>query len=251
MKQFYSLFLTSMVAISTLAGCSTTDKEVTTTTEASTTAEETTIQETTVETSEETVTDTSVQSSEEQVENSNEASTTANNDNESNVIAEEDLIDGEVVIDDNLQFLAMEPAEKAARYAEYDHINKNTLTEVAALDLSQVKEVASGEEYNELMEKSMDEAVVLYLGFDECPYCRAFIPKLNHLAKELDVTLHYYNTNRRVEDLNFNDVIQFLNIETVPHAFILQQGEIKARINHQNTMQEMEDFLRQVVELNK
>ena len=36
-----------------------------------------------------------------------------------------------------------------------------------------------------------------------------------------------------------------------PHAFILQQGEIKARINHQNTMQEMENFLREVVELNK
>ncbi len=251
MKQFYSLFLTSMVAISTLAGCSTTEKEVTTTTEASTTAEETTIQETTVETSAVGVTDTSVQSSEERAENSSEASTTANSDNESNDVAEEDLIDGEVIIDDNLQFLAMEPAEKAARYAEYDHINKNTLTEVAALDFSQVEEVASEEEYNELMEKSMDEAVVLYLGFDECPYCRAFIPKLNHLAKELDVTLHYYNTNRRADDRNFNDVIQFLNIETVPHAFILQQGEIKARINHQNTMQEMENFLREVVELNK
>lgn len=245
MKQFYSLFLTSMVAISTLAGCSTTEKEVTTTTE------ETTIQETTVETSVVGVTDTSVQSSEERAENSSEASTTANSDNESNDIAEEDLIDGEVIIDDNLQFLAMELAEKAARYAEYDHINKNTLTEVAALDFSQVEEVASEEEYNELMEKSMDEAVVLYLGFDECPYCRAFIPKLNHLAKELDVTLHYYNTNRRADDRNFNDVIQFLNIETVPHAFILQQGEIKARINHQNTMQEMENFLREVVELNK
>lgn len=251
MKQFYSLFLTSMVAISTLAGCSTTEKEVTTTTEASTTAKETTIQETTVETSVVGVTDTSVQSSEERAENSSEASTTANSDNESNDIAEEDLIDGEVIIDDNLQFLAMEPAEKAARYAEYDHINKNTLTEVAALDFSQVEEVASEEEYNELMEKSMDEAVVLYLGFDECPYCRAFIPKLNHLAKELDVTLHYYNTNRRADDRNFNDVIQSLNIETVPHAFILQQGEIKARINHQNTMQEMENFLREVVELNK
>lgn len=245
MKQFYSLFLTSMVAISTLAGCSTTEKEVTTTTE------ETTIQETTVETSVVGVTDTSVQSSEERAENSSEASTTANSDNESNDVAEEDLIDGEVIIDDNLQFLAMELAEKAARYAEYDHINKNTLTEVAALDFSQVEEVASEEEYNELMEKSMDEAVVLYLGFDECPYCRAFIPKLNHLAKELDVTLHYYNTNRRADDRNFNDVIQFLNIETVPHAFILQQGEIKARINHQNTMQEMENFLREVVELNK
>lgn len=245
MKQFYSLFLTSMVAISTLAGCSTTEKEVTTTTE------ETTIQETTVETSVVGVTDTSVQSSEERAENSSEASTTANSDNESNDVAEEDLIDGEVIIDDNLQFLAMEPAEKAARYAEYDHINKNTLTEVAALDFSQVEEVASEEEYNELMEKSMDEAVVLYLGFDECPYCRAFIPKLNHLAKELDVTLHYYNTNRRADDRNFNDVIQFLNIETVPHAFILQQGEIKALINHQNTMQEMENFLREVVELNK
>lgn len=251
MKQFYSLFLTSMVAISTLAGCSTTEKEVTTTTEASTTAEETTIQETTIETTVVGVTDTSVQSSEERAENSSEASTTANSDNESNVIAEEDLIDGEVIIDDNLQFLAMEPAEKAARYAEYDYINKNTLTEVAALDFSQVEEVASEEEYNELMEKSMDEAVVLYLGFDECPYCRAFIPKLNHLAKELDVTLHYYNTNRRADDRNFNDVIQFLNIETVPHAFILQKGEIKARINNQNTMQEMENFLREVVELNK
>lgn len=215
MNKFYALLMTSAITL-TLAGCTATEKVSETTTEAF-----------------------------------GEATKANGTANEDNVIPEQDLIDTEVIIDENIRFLEMNPAEKAKKYDEYNHIDKNSLTEVVATELSQVEEITSEEAYNELIEKSKTEAVVLYVGFDECPYCRADIPKLNHLAKELDVTLHYYNTNRRVDDNNFKDVIQFLNIETVPHAFIIQDGEIKALINHTNTMQDMEDFLKEVVELNK
>ena len=40
---------------------------------------------------------------------------------------------------------------------------------------------------------------VVYLGFPECPWCTAYVPYLNEVAKANDVDkVYYYNINRQI-----------------------------------------------------
>ncbi|SEQ47308.1 bacteriocin transport accessory protein, putative [Ignavigranum ruoffiae] len=157
-------------------------------------------------------------------------------------------IDKIVEIDDKLKFKDMDKNEKEKLYKEYDKITSSSKDKRIATDYSQVKEIESENDYNQLIEKSKKEPVIIYLGFNECPFCKSFIPKLNHLANEYDVELNYYNTNKRIDDSNYLDVIKFFDIETVPHAFVIKDEKIITKLNEESTMNDMETFL---VDFNK
>lgn len=160
-------------------------------------------------------------------------------------------MDAEVIIDEATSFLTLSDEEKKAEYEKLDLIEMDTQNTLDYKKFTQLVEVNDAETYQQLFEESQSKAIVVYLGFDECPYCKAFVPKMNHLAKEVGVTVNYYNTMRRNKDSNFDDVIAFYSVETVPHAFIVHKGKIVDVINHMSTMESIEKFMEKVAELNK
>lgn len=162
------------------------------------------------------------------------SSSTANQEDESDAIVE---------IDENQKFKEMDQKEKDKIYKEFDKISSSSKDERIANDFASVKEVKSEKAYKDLIEKSKEEPVIIYLGFNECPYCKSFIPKLSHLANEYKAEINYYNTNHREDDQNFEDVIYFFDIETVPHAFIVKDGKIQDKLNEKSKMKDMENFL--------
>lgn len=152
-------------------------------------------------------------------------------------------IDQVVKIDPNTKFLQMSPEEKAEAYKKLDQIELTSQEIEPEPEYSQVRLIKSEKDYQALINQSKEKPVVIYLGFNECPYCRAFLPKFNHLAGEMNIDIHYYNTTDRKKDSNFSQVVDFFKVQTVPHAFIVHQGKIVNKINNQNSMEEIEKFL--------
>ncbi|MGO4928580.1 TlpA family protein disulfide reductase [Fundicoccus sp. Sow4_D5] len=174
--------------------------------------------------------------------------------NEESVSSEEtgavesvELVEREVTFEDGTQLLSLDEEEKAAVYAELDEVAIYTgETDTAAY--SQLKPVESETAYAELMVSTNNTPAIVYLGFDECPFCKVFSPKINQLASELGVEIHYYNTKERGNDATFADAMQLYNVDTVPHAFIVEDVKVASKVNHESSMEEIEAFLLEFVD---
>ncbi|MBG9981268.1 thioredoxin family protein [Facklamia sp. DSM 111018] len=140
----------------------------------------------------------------------------------------------------------MEKDEKESLYESYDQIEiQNGKDFSSPSQMSQLQEIDTQDQYEEIIETSNQEAQVIYVGFNDCPYCRAFLPKLDLLASSYKVNYHYYNTDLRAKDMNFSSVINdFLNITTVPHAFVIKNEKIIATIDNSSSMEEIENFIK-------
>lgn len=174
--------------------------------------------------------------------------------NEESVSSEEtgavesvELVEREVAFEDGTQLLSLDEEEKAAVYAELDEVAIYTgETDTAAY--SQLKPVESETAYAELLVSTNNTPAIVYLGFDECPFCKVFSPKINQLASELGVEIHYYNTKERGNDATFADAMQLYNVDTVPHAFIVEDVKVASKVNHESSMEEIEAFLLEFVD---
>lgn len=159
--------------------------------------------------------------------------------------------DTEVAFADDVQLLNLSDSEKATLYADYDAIEKYSAGTKSPIAYSQVTELDSDQAYTDFILSTQKEAKIIYLGFDECPYCKAFTPKLNQLAKELDLPVYYYNTRRRENDLNYQSAMATYNVQTVPHAFIMKNGKVQAKVNHLSSMSAIEAFVKKTAEMNQ
>lgn len=160
------------------------------------------------------------------------------------VIATEsvELVDQEVSFEDETQLLSLDEGEKAAAYAELDKVDIYTGETDSSL-YTQFKTVDSEQAYAELLVSTNETPVIVYLGFDECPFCKVFSPKINQLASEMGVEIQYYNTKERGNDATFVNAMQLYNVETVPHAFIVDGAKAGSKVNHESSMEEIEAFL--------
>lgn len=166
-------------------------------------------------------------------------------------VVEGDRIDAPVEIADDVVFKTMDEKEKAEMFAELDKIEKHGAGTKSPISYSNVKELTSDEDYLNFVLDSNKAAQIIYLGFDECPYCKTFTPKLNQFAKENDLTIYYYNTRKRANDPNYESTVANFKIETVPHAFIMHKGKLVGKINDSSSMAAIEAFVNKVLELNK
>lgn len=153
------------------------------------------------------------------------------------------IVDDLVEIQKDIEYLKLDEKAKKEAYTKLDNIKKSSHDSKTPLSFSQIKEVTSEEEYSQLLLNSKKEAFILYLGFDECPYCKAFTPKLNQLAKEMKLDIYYYNVRKRNQDPNFKTAMAFYKVDSVPHAFIVQDIKVKGMVNYDSTMEEIEQFL--------
>lgn len=166
---------------------------------------------------------------------------------EESVAESVELVDREVTFEEGTQLLSLDAADKAVVYAELDEVDIFT-GEPASSAYSQLIPVESEQAYADLLISTNDQAAIVYLGFDECPFCKVFSPKINQLASELGVDIHYYNTTERGNDATFANAMQLYNVDTVPHAFIVENVKAGSKINHESSMEEIEAFLLEYVD---
>lgn len=164
--------------------------------------------------------------------------------NEHTALEGADRTDQVVSIPAEIEFLTMDETAKQTLYAALDKVGTYSQSTLKTTDYSNIEEIASETDYVEFLEENQDQAKIIYIGFDECPWCKAFSPKINQFASEFDLPIYYYNTRSRSEDLTYNQVMENFGVETVPYAFIMYKGEPMERINHMSSMQQIEDFFK-------
>ena len=79
---------------------------------------------------------------------------------------------------------------------------------------SQIVAIENESEYEEVVAK---DVAYLYFGFDDCPYCKEFRPILEEELTETGQTAYYYNTKKRVKDVNYDEVLDTYGVAFVPH----------------------------------
>lgn len=158
-------------------------------------------------------------------------------------LLDSERIDKPVDIAENIKFKAMSGQAKAEVYKSLDEIGTSSKMTKLPEEYSHIQEIDSEHTYLELLESSQEQAVIVYLGFDECPWCKAFSPKLNQLASEFDIPVYYYNTQVRNQDESFTKAMEIYDVDTVPYAFIVDKHEAKERINHHSSMEQIEEFI--------
>lgn len=159
-----------------------------------------------------------------------------------------EMIDKKVEISEDTAFREMNESEKAAAYAALDEIDLYTGETEATAAMSQIQNIESEADYSALLATTSDQPAIIYLGYDDCPFCKVFSPKINHLASEYGVEIYYYNTHERGDDATFANAVQVYNVDTVPHAFIVEDARPGSKINHESTMAEIEAFIAELAE---
>ncbi|WP_055070016.1 thioredoxin domain-containing protein [Clostridium massiliamazoniense] len=75
---------------------------------------------------------------------------------------------------------------------------------------------------------SNKDLAVVYIGRATCPFCRKFAKKLSGLAKEIDTTIYYVDSENFSDD-GINSFREKYDIVTVPGFIVGKKGEIEVR----------------------
>ena len=153
-------------------------------------------------------------------------------------------INAPVTISEDTTFLTMNEDAKGMLYDSLDKIGTYAEGTQSPVDYPQIEAVQTEADYIEFLQETNDQAKLLYIGFDECPWCKALTPKINQFASELNVPIYYYNTRLHEQDATFQGAMQTFGVETVPYVFVMEDGEAKERISHESSMEQIEQFFR-------
>ncbi len=93
---------------------------------------------------------------------------------------------------------------------------------------------------NQMIDNQQRE--IIYIGFEACPYCNYFLPKLHEVMKKYNLSFYYLNSRNIEESKEIASFRNKYNIKTVPTLFIIGE-EITFRSNSEMTIEEIEDFL--------
>lgn len=94
------------------------------------------------------------------------------------------------------------------------------------------------EEVEERLQKG--EKTILYIGKPTCPYCQRFVPKLNHVREQNQLTVYYLNSL----DTPTNPAIQALRnrmeIPTVPQVVTIDGEDSFTNLHIESSVSEEE-----------
>ena len=93
---------------------------------------------------------------------------------------------------------------------------------------SPIVAIVNESEYEEVVAK---DVTYLYFGFDDCPYCKEFRPILEKELTQTGETAYYYNTKKRVNDANYDEVLDTYGIAFVPILIKLEDGKAVGSVN--------------------
>lgn len=82
------------------------------------------------------------------------------------------------------------------------------------------KDYTEVNEENVFVYKNVDEIIkimengtgVVYLGYPECPWCQAYVPYLNEVAKEVGIEKIYYCNTKEVKENNMDKYYQLISL---------------------------------------
>lgn len=92
--------------------------------------------------------------------------------------------------------------------------------------------------------QNQDENFIVYIGRSTCPYCRAFVPKLNRVSKEHDVKIYYIDSEDGAEGAE--DLIVFRDknkIATVPALLNIQNDVMDSVMDSTLSETEILEFI--------
>lgn len=93
---------------------------------------------------------------------------------------------------------------------------------------SPIVAIANETEYEEVVAQ---DVAYLYFGFDNCPYCKKFRPILEEELAATGQTAYYYNTKKRVNDVNYDEVLDKYGVAFVPVLIKLEDGKAVGSVN--------------------
>ena len=93
---------------------------------------------------------------------------------------------------------------------------------------SRIVAISNETEYEEVVAQ---DVAYLYFGFDDCPYCKKFRPLLEEELTETGQTAYYYNTKKRANDVNYDEVLDTYGIAFVPILVKLEDGKAVGSVN--------------------
>lgn len=158
----------------------------------------------------------------------------------------EDIID----IDREFNFKKAKKEAKEKEYQKFDDQIHASKMKDDIKDMEYIKVIESEKDYIKFINETNDQAKIIYLGFDDCPFCKAFLPKLHAIAEDYETNIYYYDIHERQADASFTMVIEkFYKINKVPHAFIVKDSKIQGDpLNSKSSMQDMETFIQTSLE---
>lgn len=159
--------------------------------------------------------------------------------------AEEDQL---ISFRDDFKIADLDESDKDALYEKLDKVKKDSKNYRDTVNYSQITEFEEDQDYINFLMETNNGAKVIYLGYETSEFCQAFVPKINQLAKEYDLDIHYYNVLRFEGGQSYDLVKELYNVETVPYAFIVKDNEVVDSINADSSMSEIEEFMKKASE---
>lgn len=99
----------------------------------------------------------------------------------------------------------------------------------------------TAEEFEEKL--ASGEKAVVYLGKAVCPYCRKFVPKLDKVRKEKNLTIHYLdtlNTLNTLSDPAIQNLRDRMGVRTVPALVTIDGPGQFTNLNADSSLSEEE-----------
>jgi predicted bacteriocin transport accessory protein len=93
---------------------------------------------------------------------------------------------------------------------------------------SPIVAIGDAAQYEEVVAQ---DVAYLYFGFDDCPYCKKFRPILEKELAETGQTAYYYNTKKRANDANYDEVLDTYGVAFVPVLIKLEDGKAIGSVN--------------------
>lgn len=124
--------------------------------------------------------------------------------------------------------------------------NRDVETEVNQY-LNQVKafKITTPSEAEELLEAK--EGNIVYIGRETCPYCRRFVKKLNPLAEENNLTIHYVHSQHPEYEEQVDEIREKYDVPTVP-GFLYSSESAGIVVKCDSSMDE--DEILEMIEVN-
>lgn len=79
------------------------------------------------------------------------------------------------------------------------------------------------------------KAIILFVGYKECPYCRHFSKTLNQFQYDTHSKIYYYDLDKSEDNRNDKKLTKFLGLKYVPAIFLIRQGRIVVRYDGSQT----------------
>ena len=93
---------------------------------------------------------------------------------------------------------------------------------------SPIVAIGDATQYEEVVAQ---DVAYLYFGFDDCPYCKKFRPILEDELAATGQTAYYYNTKKRANDANYDEVLDTYGVAFVPVLIKLEDGKAVGSVN--------------------